>query len=292
MPSVHFTLAQIEAFACVCETGNLSFASKKLQKSRTTVSELIDSLEINLGYVLFDRSKRPIKLTMAGQQLYTKARLFLHEANLFDQLAMQMPIQLKQTLTICYDSFVPLILIKQLINYSEQNNIKLNLLNIERSQAEQMLLKEVADVGIYPAANQIISVDFKWYAIGMIELGIYAHKDFFNNTKSPISLSTLASSNQLIPLIEIPNHLKKIIKISDSVQHITNINLLKELLHLKKGWSFLPIHLFEQNYKEVTRLPTELGDRGTMLSIVAIWKPTTNTELIGNIQHIIKSIMI
>ncbi|OCG26038.1 hypothetical protein A9G11_01560 [Gilliamella sp. wkB108] len=292
MSTVHFTLAQIEAFACVCETGNISFASQKLQKSRTTVSELIDSLEINLGYSLFDRSKRPIKLTTEGQQLYTKARLFLHEANLFDQLAMQMPTRLKQTLTICYDCFIPLLFMEQLIDYFEQRHIKLNLLNVERCQAERMLLEEVVDIGIYPAANRIISADFKWYAIGMIELGIYAHKDFFINSKSPLSLSTLASFNQLIPLIEVPNHLKKIIQISDAVQHITNIELLKEQLNQKRGWSFLPTHLFEQPYKEVRRLTTELGDKGVMLCMVVIWKPTANEELTQIIRDIVNCVML
>lgn len=180
--------------------------------------------------------------------------------------------------------------IEQLIDYFEQQHIKLNLLNMERSQAKQMLLEEAVDIGIYPAANRIINADFKWCAIGMIELGIYAHKDFFIDTKPPLSLLTLASSNQLIPFIKVPDHLNKIIKISDTLQHITNIELLKELLQLKKGWCFLPIHFFEQPYKEVTRLATELGNKGTMLSIVAIWKPTTNARLQQIIQHIVNSI--
>lgn len=290
MSTVHFTLAQIEAFASVCETENFSLASQKLQKSRTTVSELIDSLEINLGYSLFDRSKRPIQLTREGQQLYTKARLFLHEANMFDKLAMQMPTQLKQTLTICYDCFIPSLLIEQLIDYLEQQQIKLNLLNIERSQAERMLREETADIGIYPAINRIINTDFKWYAIGMIELGIYAHKNFFTRANLPLSLSKLASSNQLIPFIELSDHLNNTIKISYRSQQITNIELLKKLLDHKKGWSFLPIHLFEQPYKEVIRLPTELGDKGTTLSIVAIWKPTANIRLQQVIQQIVNCI--
>lgn len=54
------------------------------------------------------------------------------------------------------------------------------------------------------------------------------------NTLHSLSPLLLTSYNKLIPLIEISNHLEKIIKISDSVQYITNINLLKELLHLKR----------------------------------------------------------
>lgn len=290
MPAIHFTLAQIEAFACVCETDNLSLAATRLQKSRTTISELIDSLEINLGYTLFDRTKRPLQLTPEGKKLYTKARLFLHEANIFDQLAMQMPKEIKHTITLCYDCFIPLPFIKKLIAYCEQQHIKLNLLNIERPQAEKMLLAGEADIGIYPAANRMINADFKWSAIGTIELGIYANKCFFSNLQTNISMLELASSNQFIPFIQLPDQLGKIIKISDNIQQITNIELLKELLDNKKGWSLLPTHLFTEPYKDVSRFHTELGNKGMMLSIVCIWKPTANKQLQQIIQQIINHI--
>lgn len=290
MPAIHFTLAQIEAFACVCETNNLSLAATRLQKSRATVSELVDSLEINLGYTLFDRTKRPLQLTSEGKKLYTQARLFLHEANIFDQLAMQMPKEIKQTITLCYDSFIPFSFIQKLIHYGEQQHIKFNLLNIERTQAEKMLLADKADIGIYPAANRMINADFKWCAIGMIELGIYANKSFFSNAQKNISMLELASSNQFIPFMELSEQLSKIIKISDNIQQITNIELLKELLNNKKGWSLLPTHFFTPPYKDINRFHTELGNKGMMLSIVSIWKPTANKQLQQFIQQIVDHI--
>lgn len=290
MSAIHFTLAQIEAFASVCETNNLSLAAAKLQKSRTTISELINSLEINLGYTLFDRTKKPLQLTKEGKQLYSQARLFLHEANIFDQLAMQMPKELKQTITLCYDCFIPFSFITKLIELCEQKHIKLNLLNIERPQAEKMLLSGEADVGIYPAANRMINADFKWCGIGMIELGIYAHQQFFSNNNTIISMLELASSNQFIPFVQLSEQLNNIIKISDNVQQITHIELLKELLHNKKGWALLPTHLFAQPYKEINRFHSELGDKGIMLSIVCIWKPTANKQFQQFIQQITDNI--
>lgn len=52
MGKIGFSLAQIEAFASVCETGNLTQAAKRLGKDRTTFSELIENLELDLGYSL------------------------------------------------------------------------------------------------------------------------------------------------------------------------------------------------------------------------------------------------
>jgi len=160
MSSVNFTLAQIDAFVAVCATNNLSKAASKLKKNRTTISELISLLEINLGYELFIRSKKPLELTLEGKQLYTQACLFLQQASIFDQFAMQLPRQLKQTLTICYDCFIADAFIETLLYHFSQQHIELNLLNVDRLQAEKMLLDDKADIGIYPAVNRIINTDF------------------------------------------------------------------------------------------------------------------------------------
>lgn len=80
---------------------------QKAKKDRTTISELVDYLELDLGYALFDRSTRPLSLTDAGKLLYRQARLFLHEAQAFGQIAEHIPQQLSTQLTLCYDAFTP-----------------------------------------------------------------------------------------------------------------------------------------------------------------------------------------
>ncbi|RKS87529.1 LysR family transcriptional regulator [Orbus hercynius] len=286
MSQIHFTVAQIEAFVAVCETNNVLLAAKKLHKNRTTISELISTLEINLGYELFVRSKKPLVLTDEGKQLYTQACLFLQQAHIFDQFAMQLPKQMKQTLTICYDCFIPSAFIKQLIAFFAQQNMELNLLNIDRQQAELQLLAEKADIGIYPAVNRMINAEFQWYALGAIELGIYAHQDFFAKKIARVSLLELASSKQLIPFAGLPQQLSQMIKVSDKLQIITNIELLKDLINEKQGWSMLPTHLFTNAYKKVCRFDSEQWDKGAILNIVAIWKPTTNGQLAALIQQL------
>lgn len=286
MPSITFSLAQIEAFACVCETNNLSLAAKRLQKSRTTISELVDTLEINLGYSLFNRNKRPLELTKEGKQLYAQARLFLHEAISFNQQAMQIPEHDLKTLTLCYDFFTPATFISTLTEYFEQQQIKVNLLNIERSLGEKIILNGKADIGLYPAANRMINADFKWQAIGLVELGVYASKDFFTHNNRLISMRELASSNQPIPFIELPNQTIQLIKVADSTQTITEIELLKQLLIKNKGWSLLPTHLFKHSLLPITLFNTELGNKGIIQSMVAIWTPNTDKQLNNIINQI------
>lgn len=287
MSTINFSLAQVEAFACVCETGNLSTAAKRLKKSRTTISELIDTLETNLDYPLFNRNKRPLVLTKEGRQLYAQARLFLHEAIFFNQQAMQIPRHDLKTLTLCYDFFTPSLFMTTLIHHFEQQQIKVNLLNIERSLGEKIILDGKADAGIYPAANRMINADFKWCAVGTVELGIYANKDFFTKNNHSISMLELASSNQLIPLIELPAQTTQIIKVADSTQIITNIDLLKQLLIENKGWSLLPKHLFNIPIPPITLFNSELGNKGIIQTMVAIWAPTADQQLVNIIQQIV-----
>ena len=70
MAALRFSLAQIEAFTSVAEQGNLTRAAKSLGKDRTTLSQLLVYLELDLGYSLFDRSTRPLALTDEGVRLY------------------------------------------------------------------------------------------------------------------------------------------------------------------------------------------------------------------------------
>ncbi|WP_392566658.1 LysR family transcriptional regulator [Utexia brackfieldae] len=286
MSSIPFSLAQIEAFACVCETNNLSTAAKRLQKSRTTVSELVETLEDNLGYILFNRQKRPLELTKEGHQLYAQARLFLHEANCFNQQARQIPNDNRKTLTICYDLFTAQRFIQQLIAYFAEQQIKINLLNIERHLGEKIILAGQADIGLYPAVNRMINADFKWRAIGIVELGIYAHQDFFMAKPTAISMLELASSNQLLPFIQPAAQTIASIKVADAIQIVTDINLLKQLLIEKQGWGLLPKHLFGTHSLPITCFNSDLGNKGIIQTLVAIWSPATDKQLSQIIQQI------
>ncbi len=178
MGKIGFSLAQIEAFASVCETGNLTQAAKRLGKDRTTVSELIENLELDLGYSLCDRRTRPLQLTEAGQRLYRQARLFLQEAEALSLLAQRIPQQVRQKLTLCYDPFTPRVFLTELAMFLGQRGIQLDLLMMERGEGELALADDVADIGIYQAINRSIGEKFKWRALGAIELTAYAREGF------------------------------------------------------------------------------------------------------------------
>ncbi len=283
MGQIQFSLAQIEAFASVCETGNLTQAAKRLGKDRTTIGELIEYLELDLGYSLFDRRTRPLQLTEAGQRLYRQARLFLQEAEAFSLLAQHIPQQVRQKLTLCYDAFTPRQFLTELAVRLGQRGVQLDLLMMERGEAEQALENGMADIGVYQALNRSISEKFKWRALGAIELAAYAREGFFP-ADCPVTLLSLASSTQLIPFSDLPEPMAKRLRIADRIQVVNELGLLQVLLNAGMGWAFLPTHLQMQHLPQVNRIDTELGKQGLMHPMVALWKPGASSELLQTIE--------
>ncbi|AIR04030.1 LysR family transcriptional regulator [Cedecea neteri] len=271
MNTVNFTLAQIEAFACVCECGTLTKAAKKLNKDRTTVSQLLDYLEIDLGYTLFDRSTRPLTLTEPGKLLYRQARLFLHEAQAFSEAARQMPGQIETRLTLCYDPFTPRDFLLRLVEKLAAEQITLDLLMSERPEAESWLDQGRAHIGIYQALNRSVNDRLQWRAVGSLALAAWAKVGFFKT--KPVSLLRLAASTQLMPYRELPDSLAQRIQIADRVIRVNELSLLEKRLCAGEGWAFLPRHFGVENWPGIERLDTEVGDRGLLHPVVALWKP-------------------
>jgi len=66
-------IKQIVYFVAVVETGSFSLAAEELYISQSSLSKQIIALEKELGIKLFDRSKRKIALTEAGEMLHKHA---------------------------------------------------------------------------------------------------------------------------------------------------------------------------------------------------------------------------
>lgn len=63
-------LQQIESFMAVAESANFTHAAQSTHISQPTLSRQVKMLEDELGCSLFQRSKRPLRLTAAGEIFY------------------------------------------------------------------------------------------------------------------------------------------------------------------------------------------------------------------------------
>ena len=75
------TLQQLKYFITVAEIGNITYAAQRLYTSQPTISRQIQMLESELGYRLFNRHSKPLKLTEPGKILYDGMKEALSQIN-------------------------------------------------------------------------------------------------------------------------------------------------------------------------------------------------------------------
>ena len=75
------TLQQLKYFITVAEIKNITYAAQRLYTSQPTISRQIQMLEAELGYSLFNRRGKPLKLTEPGKILYEGMKEAISQIN-------------------------------------------------------------------------------------------------------------------------------------------------------------------------------------------------------------------
>lgn len=91
---INFSLTQIEYVLAVRKHGHFAKAAQACGVTQPTLSMQIQKLEEDLGVVLFDRSKKPILLTSAGEALIEQMQSVLFEAKKIGDIAERTQNQL------------------------------------------------------------------------------------------------------------------------------------------------------------------------------------------------------
>ncbi|MFM1680045.1 LysR family transcriptional regulator [Aeromonas salmonicida] len=94
-------LNALKVFIAVVENGSFVGASKTLQIPTSNVSRSISQLEEALNLQLIERTTRHMKLTLAGQLLYTRVKPLLESLEQTEAELTSQQIQLKGPLRIC-----------------------------------------------------------------------------------------------------------------------------------------------------------------------------------------------
>lgn len=90
MATPKISLDQWNALVSVVESGGYAKASTRIHKSQSTLSYAIQKMERLLGIKVFEIKGRKAELTLAGQQLYARAKALLDEATRAERAATAM----------------------------------------------------------------------------------------------------------------------------------------------------------------------------------------------------------
>ncbi|HWG69146.1 MAG TPA: LysR family transcriptional regulator [Steroidobacteraceae bacterium] len=102
------SLDQLRAFIAAVDEGSFSAGARRLRRAQSAVSELVSSLEAQLGVLLFDRSERYPKLTSAGVQLVADARVVVANVDLLKARAKGISRGLESELSAVVDVLFPI----------------------------------------------------------------------------------------------------------------------------------------------------------------------------------------
>lgn len=273
MATLMYSFAQLEAFTAVAEHSSLMKAASKLGKDRTTLRDLIDFLEDGLGYALFVREGRHLQLTPEGEQLQRQAHLLMRQVRAFEAFARAVPDSAMQDISLVYDPFTPRAFLQALLAKMATRNVRLSLTCASRDDAEAMLARGAADLGICQARNRSVGNEMEWRALGAIDMDFYASKVLFRENASPVLLLDLSLVPQVVMHPASDEPVARRLQISGHTIFTNELEMLRGLLEKGCGWGFLPTHLQAARWQNVKRLHTEVGSQGIGQTMVTIWKP-------------------
>jgi DNA-binding transcriptional LysR family regulator len=142
-------LRHLRYFAAVAETLHFGHAAEKLGMAQPPLSQQIRNLERNLGYALFDRTTRGVRLTRVGQFFLERARTTLAKVADDIEIARRVGSGLEGALTVGFAGSVMFTgLPKAIRRYRRMHpNVELRLREGATEELMPLLLDGTLDLG-------------------------------------------------------------------------------------------------------------------------------------------------
>jgi DNA-binding transcriptional LysR family regulator len=101
------TLDQLRVLLSVADEGGFSAAARRLGLVQSAVSQAMASLEASVGFKIWDRSERTVKLTDRGRPLVAAARRLVAEAAKMAEITEALKGSKSERLSIAVDAIFP-----------------------------------------------------------------------------------------------------------------------------------------------------------------------------------------
>src|SRR5258707_8866068 len=144
------SIDQLRSFIAAADEGSFSAAARKLRRAQSAVSELVSSLEGQMGVTLFDRSRRYPKLTSEGAVLLADARGVVAGVDFMKARAKGIAAGLEPELSVVVDVCFPMAAITEAAKEFRQRfpGVPLRLFVEALGGAYQPVLDRVTSFGV------------------------------------------------------------------------------------------------------------------------------------------------
>ncbi|WP_315787299.1 LysR family transcriptional regulator [Fischerella sp. JS2] len=296
-----FELRHLRYFIAVAENKNCSISevAEELHMAQPNLSQQLKDLETKLKVKLFDRQKRPLRLTNAGVEFLKQARLILAQVNHAIETAQQASQGTIGRLIVGFNSSVSNSVLPDLLRKFRNYFPKVKLILQERTAYSLIegLQTQQIDIGLmhWSSLNsQDETLCVKKIQEESLVLALPENHPFV--TQQEISLKSLSDESFILPPSHLPYSLyesivsfwKQIEFVPKEIQEATLMLTILSLVAGGVGVALLPANA--QNIGRKGVIYRAIQEQTPTLEIVAVWRRDRSSTVLQNFLEVIQTI--
>ncbi|WP_047868025.1 LysR family transcriptional regulator [Nocardiopsis sp. RV163] len=233
----------IELFLAVVDHGSFSGAARALRRVPSAVSMGIANIEAELGYPLFDRSRREAVPTPRALALVPHARSVASRLRLLQVHAVELSRDLESTLTVAAAAGVPdRDLLDALARVGGRYPLlRVNLLRAPQDAVREMLHRERADLALLAAAPDMDREEVFTNVTDEVFVAVVSATAHTPGLPADLRrLEDLGASRQIVVAGPDDAVADRRLLVSDARWHADSVEAALALVERGAGWANLP----------------------------------------------------
>lgn len=247
---------QLAAFVAVATEGSFTLASRRLHKSQSAVSKLVQNLESALGVALFDRSGYRASLTDAGKTLSERALAVLEEVRNLEALGRALGGSHEPSVRLAVDAITPLPRVLDVLRAvgAEFPDVRLELSTEHMGGAIEALEESRVELAITSRAAvdpRVLEIE----PFTEVTILAVANRDHaVAQARGPVPTRLLRQHPQIVLSDSARRSVSPSINVLEGGLrwNVSDLAAKKEIILLGMGWGGLPRHLIEAELRRGT----------------------------------------
>ncbi|MCH8537855.1 MAG: LysR family transcriptional regulator [Alkalimonas sp.] len=273
---MQLSFEQLQAFLTTVETGSFSAAARKLGKAQSSISGLISNLEIDVGFDVFDRSKRTPPLTEEGLALLNDIKSVLKSYNNLMHRINNLNQDVETEIRLAFDDMaLPVEMILDVANdFKEQfPSTSLLLLKASHQQGYQLLQNDQVDLAIAISQDDYPE-ECAFRGISHVHYGTVVSKNHPLAKLEQVTPYDLSQYRHLRITDPASGFRRFDADLSTNIWFTNSSTLLIQAVQQDFGWAELPLNLIQHQLKsgELIKLPTTHQAVSFPHCVDMIWK--------------------
>jgi DNA-binding transcriptional LysR family regulator len=172
----------LRAFVAVASAGSLSRAAEELGSSQPTLSRQMSTLEQQVGSALFERTRRGLRLTEAGQALLQPAQRMHDHARAWSLAAAGQSQSLAGSVRVTASEVMSAFVLPPILRRLREAHPQIQI-ELVATDAVENLLEREADIAlrmVRPTQAALVA-----RKVTQLPLALYAHRDYVQSHGTP-----------------------------------------------------------------------------------------------------------